>query len=200
MSVAISRAIETVFPEKPDFICHYHFLSDIGSDLLEDDYALIRKRLKKQGVTAKLRRWGRKLKEQLDDHPEIMERVTPEMDHPNRCEPKELERLPLLSSYMLIQWIFDGKNQGHGYGFLFDRVHGVFTQRLYDAYTQIQAFKEVCLRDQWRDNKPLWKRSAQISSYVRPLTTFKSKPKSLTGSAMPCESHRKIPINYMIKK
>lgn len=56
MSVAITRAIETVFPKKPDFICHYHFLADIGSDLLNEDYAIIRKRLKKQGITAKLRR------------------------------------------------------------------------------------------------------------------------------------------------
>ncbi len=159
MSAAISRAIETVFPKRPDFICHYHFLSDIGGDLLEDDYAMIRKRLKKHGITAKLRRLGRKLKEQLDDHPEIMDRVTPQMDHPNLFEPKDLGRLPLLSTYMLIQWILDGKNQGQGYGFPFDRVHGVFTQRLYDAYTKIQEFKDVFLRDHWRDNKPLWKLS-----------------------------------------
>ena len=46
MGTAISRAIETVFPKKPDFICHYHFLSDIGGDLLEAALsAVIRRRV-----------------------------------------------------------------------------------------------------------------------------------------------------------
>ena len=159
MSAAISRAINAVFPKRPDFICHYHFLSDIGGDLLEDDYAIIRKRLKKHGITAKLRRLGRKLREQLNDDPDIMDRVTPKMDHPDLLEPESLARLPLVGAFAFIQWILDGKNQGGGYGFPFDRVHAVFTQRLDEAYTKIQEFKNVYLRDDWRDNKPLWKLS-----------------------------------------
>ncbi len=159
MGAAISRAIETVFPKKPDFICHYHFLSDIGGDLLEDDYAMIRKRLKKYGITAKLHRLERNLREQLDDNPKIIDMVTPKMDHPNLFDPEHLGRLPLASTFMLIEWILDGKNQGRGYGFPFDRVHAVFTQRLYEGYKKIQGFKNVYLRDNWRDNKPLWKLS-----------------------------------------
>jgi len=162
MGAAISRAINAVFPKRPDFICHYHFLSDIGSDLLEDDYAMIRKRLKKHGITAKLRRLARKLKEQLNDNPSIMDMVTPKLDHPNLFDPEHLGRLPLVSTFMLTQWILDGKNQGDGYGFPFDRVHGVFTQRLYEAYTKIQEFKDVYLCDNWRDNKPLWKLSNNL--------------------------------------
>ena len=130
MSAAISRAIETVFPKRPDFICHYHFLSDIGSDLLEDDYAIIRKCLKKHGITAKLRRLERKLREQLINNPDIMDMVTAKMDHPNLFEPENLGRIPLVSTYTLIQWILNGKNQGHGYGFPFDRVHAIFTRRI----------------------------------------------------------------------
>ena len=162
MSAAISRAINAVFPKRPDFICHYHFLSDIGGDLLKDDYAMIRKRLKKHGITAKLCRLGRKLKEQLNDDPDIMGAVDSEMNHPDLFEPKYLGRVPLISTYMLIQWILDGKNQGHGYGFPFDRTHAVFTQRLYEAYTKIQEFKNVYLRGNWRDNKPLWKLSNNL--------------------------------------
>jgi hypothetical protein len=159
MGTAISRAIETVFPKKSDFICHYHFLSDIGGDLLEDDYAMIRKRLKKHGITAKLHRLERKLREQLNDNPDIIDMVTPKMDNPNLFDPEHLDRLPLAGTFMLIEWILNGKNQGHGYGFPFDRVHAVFTQRLYEAYKEIQGFKNVYLRDNWRDNKPFWKLS-----------------------------------------
>jgi len=169
MSAAISRAINAVFPKRPDFICHYHFLSDIGSDLLEENYAMIRKRLKKHGITAKLRQLARKFKEQLKDNPEIIDMVTPKMDHPNLFEPQYLGRLPLISTFILIQWILDGKNQGHGYGFPFDRIHAVFTERLYEAYTKIQEFKNVYLRDNWRDNKPLWK----LSNYLEDVFSDK---------------------------
>jgi hypothetical protein len=81
------------------------------------------------------------------------------MDNPNLFDPEHLDRLPLAGTFMLIEWILDGKNQGHGYGFPFDRVHAVFTQRLYEAYKEIQGFKNVYLRDNWRDNKPFWKLS-----------------------------------------
>jgi len=169
MSAAISLAIKTVFPKRLDFICHYHFLSDIGGDLLEDDYAMIRKRLKKHGITAKLRRLGRKFKEQLDDNPDIMDVVDCKMNHPNLFEPEYMVRIPLISAYTLIQWILDGKNQGHGYGFPFDRIHAVFTQRIYEAYTKIQEFKNVYLRDNWRDNKPIWK----LSNYLEDVCSDK---------------------------
>ena len=156
MSAAISRAINAVFPNSRDFICHYHFLADIGRDLLEDDYAIIRKRLKKHGITAKLRRLKRQFGDLLKDNPKIMEMVTPEMNDPALFEPDSLARLPLLSAFSLIQWILNGKDQGGGYGFPFDRVHAVFTQRIYEAYKKIQKFKNVRLSDNWRDNKPLW--------------------------------------------
>ena len=35
--------------------------------------------------------------------------------------------LKVRKTSMLIEWILDGKNRGHGYGFPFDRVHAVFT-------------------------------------------------------------------------
>jgi hypothetical protein len=37
MGVGILAAIKEVFPGVPDFICHFHFLRDVGKDLLEPD-------------------------------------------------------------------------------------------------------------------------------------------------------------------
>ena len=34
-----------------------------------------------------------------------------------------LELIPTVNAYSLILWALDGKNQGHGYGFPFDRPH-----------------------------------------------------------------------------
>ncbi len=38
MGSAILKAIKHVFPNIPDYICHFHFLKDIGNDLFGQDY------------------------------------------------------------------------------------------------------------------------------------------------------------------
>lgn len=55
MGKGILKAVATVFPKVPDFICHFHFLRDIGKDFLGTEYDIIRKRLSKHGISAKLR-------------------------------------------------------------------------------------------------------------------------------------------------
>lgn len=56
MGSGILCAVKTVFKDLPDFICHFHFLRDIGKDLFEKEYAQIRKRLQKHKIRALLRR------------------------------------------------------------------------------------------------------------------------------------------------
>ena len=50
MGKGISRAVEKVFPDTPDFICHYHFLSAVGKNLLKTENDTLRKRLSKHGI------------------------------------------------------------------------------------------------------------------------------------------------------
>jgi hypothetical protein len=38
MGNAILKAVKSVFPTVPDYICHFHFLRDIGKDLFEGEY------------------------------------------------------------------------------------------------------------------------------------------------------------------
>lgn len=52
MSKGILSAIEQVFPGIPDFICHFHFLRDLGKDLCGADYDILRKRLQTHGTAA----------------------------------------------------------------------------------------------------------------------------------------------------
>ena len=63
MSKGIRRAIEEVFPGIPDYICHFHFLRDLGKDLLGGDYDRLRQRLQTHGTVgalrARLRNWQR---------------------------------------------------------------------------------------------------------------------------------------------
>jgi len=61
MGKGILSAIAQVFPGEPDFICHFHFLRDIGKDLMEDEYKKIRNRLKKHKIRGSLRRMAKSL-------------------------------------------------------------------------------------------------------------------------------------------
>jgi hypothetical protein len=47
MGKEILAAVASVFPGVADFICHFHFLIDIGKDLMGEDYQDIRNGLKK---------------------------------------------------------------------------------------------------------------------------------------------------------
>jgi hypothetical protein len=73
MGPGILKAVAQVFPHTPDFICHYHFLRDIGNDLFGKDYDLIRKRLRKHGITSKLHYRARRLKPVIDDNSALMD-------------------------------------------------------------------------------------------------------------------------------
>ena len=161
MGAGIIKAVTEVFPDMPDFICHFHFLRDVGKDLFGSEYDKIRNRLRKHGVTTTLRAQARKLKQIIDDHPQLIEDFRSSVQNETAPE-ASIELIPTISAYGLILWILDGKNQGGGYGFPFDRPHLVFTQRLYSAYAQLQEIKMIQLRGQWRDNRPLYKLSCEL--------------------------------------
>lgn len=68
MGKGILSATEEVFPYVAKFICHFHFLRDLGKDLLEKEYSTIRNILKKYRVRTSLREQARGL-EKNDSHP-----------------------------------------------------------------------------------------------------------------------------------
>ena len=66
MARGIIAAVEEVFPGAPDFICHFHFLRDLGKDLLLDDYVKLQKRLRKLKVRPSLRLKAKYLELKID--------------------------------------------------------------------------------------------------------------------------------------
>lgn len=163
MGSGILKAVQEVFAGVPDLICHFHFLRDIGQDLLEKDYDAIRQRLRKYGLTDKLLHQARRLKAQIDQQPALVESFYQNVQ--SHCLPTEkLELFPLLCAYSLIQWVLEGKNQGEGYGFPFDRPHVEFAKRLQVLGQRLEQIKGVHLRGQWEDNKPLLRLSCELKN------------------------------------
>ena len=161
MGAGILAAVKKVFAGVPDFICHFHFLRDVGKDLLKQDDEGIRQRLRHQGITEKLRYHARQLKRTIDQEPDLVDRFCQSV-RAHFLPSEDIDRIPLLSAYSLIQWVLEGKTQGQGYGFAFDRPQVEFAQRLLVLNEQLERIKYVHLRGQWRDNLPLFKLSCQL--------------------------------------
>ncbi|MBW2108888.1 MAG: transposase [Deltaproteobacteria bacterium] len=125
MGRGLLLAIGEVFPGVRDFICHFHFLRDIGKDLFEKEYALIRNRLKKHKIRSVLRQRIKVLKKLIGEDERCLAAA---MDH-GRIDPAVLPNMTLLGSYALIHWCLDTSGLD-GYGFPFDRPHLIFYQRL----------------------------------------------------------------------
>jgi len=68
MGKGIMNAVEKVFLGVTVFICHFHLLRDIGKDLLQDHYDILRKRLRHHGILTKLRNWAKSMKECVDEN------------------------------------------------------------------------------------------------------------------------------------
>jgi len=161
MGKGILAAVKQVFPDVPDFICHFHFLRDIGKDLIEADYERIRKRLRHHGITGKLLRRAREFKAAIDRESDPLESFSRNV-HDQALSADTLARFPLLCAYSLIQWALEAKSAGDGYGFPFDRPHWRLARRLVAVYEQLERIDHVYLRGQWRDNIPLWRVSREL--------------------------------------
>ena len=138
MGSGILRAVAQVFPHVPDFICHFHFLRDIGKDLMGREYDRIRSRTRSHRITSKLRSHARELKRIVDENPRLVDSFCGAVEAGTRPEaPREFLRA--ISAFSLIEWILEGMKQGDGYGFPFDRPHVVFAQRLRVASSRLPS-------------------------------------------------------------
>jgi hypothetical protein len=147
MGRAFLSAISEVFPSEPHYICHFHFLRDIGKDLLEKQYSIIRNKLKKHGIASQLRY---RLRYYFNDKAdtvniakinEIIETTAyPLVDQKDSQTIKQL-------CHVLLLWALDGKNYGNGFGFPFDRPHGEFYKRLCLLSKKLKSFQKKCNTD-----------------------------------------------------
>lgn len=162
MGTGIVAAVKEVFEGVPDFICHFHFLRDIGKDLLASDYAAIRQRLRSHGLSEKLLYHARRFKAAAIDQQSALVESFYESVRRGSLPNEKLDLFPMLCTYALIQWALEGKTQGEGYGFPFDRPHVEFAKRLLVLAERLEQIKDVHLRGQWADNKPLFKLSCEL--------------------------------------
>ena len=128
MGTGILKAVAAVFPDSRDFICHFHFLRDVGKDLIEPSYRQLRSCLRTHAATTKLNALVRQVRQQLEPHSIDARQLARTIESGERAT--DMTLLPIVSSYSLALWCLQGKRCGDGYGFPFDRPLLEFAQRL----------------------------------------------------------------------
>ena len=159
MGTGICKAVSKVFPNTKDFICHFHFLRDVGKDFLEPAYGRLRKRLRKHATSTEINRQIRQMKQTLEEEGiegHALKRLLQDTDLP-----EDSPLLPLVSAYSLALWALHGKKIGNGYGFPFDRPLLHFAERVFE----LNSILPKLLQDlpQGKDRRPLRTLAKQIS-------------------------------------
>ncbi|MGH7908651.1 MAG: hypothetical protein ACRENW_02240 [Thermodesulfobacteriota bacterium] len=143
MGRAFLKVTAEVFPGVAHVICHYHFLRDVGKDLLREDYETLRGALSEKQIKAVLRSLAKNMAQKLGG----AEKITAVFDQPN-CQAyfTQAKAQELLRWYAL-QVIYEIQFAGHsgdGYGFPFDRPHLDYYEKLTTATTQIREVLQAC--------------------------------------------------------
>ncbi len=146
MGRGIMKAVREVFPNTPILICHFHFLRDIGKDLLEEKYDIIRKRLRHFGFLTKLRGFSKELKSVFEDSPENINKFCSLCSENKKISLKN-DAIHAVYFYTLIEWILDWKSESNGYGFPFDRPHLDLALRIKKVLEMLDLDKYVEKKD-----------------------------------------------------
>ena len=155
MGTGICKAVADVFPDIRDFVCHFHFLRDIGKDFLDPAYSKLRQRLRVHSSSSQLRALAREARQRLCKQPSDVALLAKAIKTIDPLE--DIERLPLASTYSLALWTLQGKHNGDGYGFPFDRPLLEFAQRLLELNQCVTESMDLLLNGDRHDPQPLFK-------------------------------------------
>jgi len=141
MGNAILKSVQHVFPGIADFICHFHFLRDLGKDLFDFEYQTIIRYMRNYNIKSKLKIFSRKLKQTIDGDQQLSDRLTLYLSH-QTVEHITEDFDPRLATYILVSWVLEYNSASNGLGFPFDRPHLEFYLRLKEAYPALQQLDQ----------------------------------------------------------
>lgn len=141
MASAVEEAADKMVCRPRVLACHFHFLRDIGKDLLSDDHDYLRKLIRSLYVRENIRVVVRELRKKVetDDISYLYKEFDTWID---------IDKVPILPGgefgisivRALGQWILDYSHDGKHLGFPFDRPHLDFYQRCRTVNKSIKIF------------------------------------------------------------
>ncbi len=140
MGGAILKAVLAVFPDIPDYICHFHFLRDLGKDLFDFEYRTIRRVTRSYNVRAKLNKASKQLKADINNEKPLLDSLEAYLKG-KEIRDSEEKLDPRVMAYLLVTWVLEADSASNGFGFPFDQPHLEFYLRLQEAYPLLKQLK-----------------------------------------------------------
>ena len=146
-----AQALTDLWPEIVDLICEFHFLQDIGKDIIEKDYDTLRKLFRNSRISATLRRLKKRINLELKDQNQAVNYFYNAFDKGNF----ELDHLNINRAliYAMISWILEYKSESKGFGFPFEQPYVMFFNRCNIIATMVtkllknKYFEDESIRD-----------------------------------------------------
>lgn len=154
MGRGILAAVEKVFPGLPDYICHFHFLKDIGKDLLHQDHQSVTKLFQKHKIRSLLRQKAKYIENKIESNKEHIAGFISDFEKGDMKKASR-EYTPATATYILIHWALESSKDLKGYGFPSDLSNLSFCQRLKTIYMQLGKIKDIAYRHRSKNNRIL---------------------------------------------
>ena len=133
---ALLAAVARVFPGIPQFLCHYHFVSDVGKDILSPHVDHLRKLFRRTKLRPKLRELCRSLRQFAisAEHAEplIKTLLTSDVAYSEHSAPTT--NAVKGAVHALSTWILAFSRGGNGYGFPFDMPYLTLYDRVLEVH------------------------------------------------------------------
>jgi len=123
LSGSIHKAVLAQWPGIPFFYCHWHFLADIGRDLLTESYQRLRNHLRRREIRAKLRQLAKKIDKALGDQKSQARWICQHLETPGVLKTQDRSLKAVAIAAGMTEWILSASAEGNGRGFPFDLPH-----------------------------------------------------------------------------
>lgn len=142
---AVTEAVDDFVAELaiviPILACHYHFLRDIGRDLLKPSHDQLRELVRRWKISTHLAALARDLGRHLGSHlAEAREGLVAWQEHVQEGHRLPEGRAGIACVRALTQWVLDFAADGHNDGFPFDRPYLDFYERGFQMRRAIDAY------------------------------------------------------------
>jgi hypothetical protein len=140
LSGSIHKAVLEQWPGLPFFYCHWHFLADVGRDLLTEPYQRLRNHLRRREIRAKLRQLAKKIDKVLGDQKSQARWICQHLETPGILKTQDRSMKAAAIAAGMTEWILSASAEGDGRGFPFDLSH-------LSLYLRVKRARDILKKD-----------------------------------------------------
>ncbi|MEW6742878.1 MAG: hypothetical protein AB1486_08970 [Planctomycetota bacterium] len=133
LSAPIRNALLEEWPGLPIFYCHWHFLADVGKDLLGEHYQRLRTRLRETQARPKLRQSLKRIDKELGGQRAAARSICERLEDPDLLKHNARSLKAAAIAGGMTEWILAAPAAATGQGFPFDLPHLTFYGRARQA-------------------------------------------------------------------